>query len=192
MDNAMMVLQNEKERLESIRDMMSEKFQEVCAPALVQTPNAELEGVMDSRIDLDRFTLEQREEFDRVSRMYKDASARLNLFEKYIKERATSEAIEEFNQSVDPLDNYNKLTMRCNNIDLDEKGNFTKFSIKVGPVNIESPEEMTYEDFSKLYTSSLDNILARCYGLNVDQAREQIQASCTEVYLSQKQSTMTL
>lgn len=192
MDNAMMILQNEKERLESIRDMMSEKFQEVCAPALVQTPNAELEGVMDSRIDLDRFTLEQREEFDRVSRMYKDARARLNLFERYIKERTSSEAIEEFNQSVDPLENYNGLTMRCNNIDLDENGNFSKFSIKVGPVNVESPEEMTYEEFSNLYTSSLDNILARCYGLNVDQAREQIQNSCTEVYLSQKQSSLTL
>ena len=192
MDNATMILQSEKERLESIHNMMSEKFQEACAPALIQTPNAELEGVMDSHIDLDRFTPEQREEFDRVSRMYTDASARLNLFERYIKERTTSEAIEEFNQSVDPIVNYNGLTMRCNNIDLDENGYFSKFSIKVGPVNIESPEEMTYEDFSKLYTSSLDNILARCYGLDTNQAKEQIQATCTEVYLSQKQSSMTL
>lgn len=192
MDNAIEILQSEKARLESIHEMMSEKFQEACAPALVQTPNAELKGEMDSRIDLDKFTPEQRDEFDRVSRMCKDARARLNLFERYIKERTSSEAIEEFNQSVDPLENYDGLTMECNNIDLDENGSFSKFSIKVGPVNVESPKEMTYEEFTKLYTSSLDNILARCYGLNVEQAREQIQTACTEVYQSQKQSTMTL
>ena len=192
MDNAIMILQSEKEILEEIRQIMSEKFQEVCAPALVQTPSAELEDVMDSYIDLDKFTPEQREEFDRVSELFKDARARLNLCDRYVKSRTSSEVIESYDQSVEPLENYNELKMHCNNIALDQDGNFSKYSIKIGPVNVESPERMTYEEFSQLYTTSLDNILARCYVLNADQAREQIQASCTEVYLSQKPSTMTL
>lgn len=196
MDNAIMILSDEKQRLENCVALASQKLQEIYAPAIVQRPSKDLQGqdVMISYIDIDRFTPEQREQFYRYSKVAKEQRAKLCVFENYVKGLVPQETVQSFNQYVQPMDDFKGVSVSCNNIDLDEKGEFSKFSIKVGPVNVESPQEMTFEQYSQLYTSSLSNILIRSLGegLSQGQAMQQLQSACAEVYLQQKKETMSL
>jgi len=197
MDNAIMILSDEKQRLENCVALSSQKLQEIYAPAIVQRPSKDLQGqdVMISYIDVDRFTPEQREQFDRYSKIVEEQRARLCVLENYVKGLVPQETVQSYNQYVQSADDFKGVSVSCNNIDLNEKGEFSKFSIKVGPVNIESPKEMTFEQFSQLYTSSLSNVLIRSLGegLSQEQAMQQLKSACAEVYLQQKEKgTMSL
>lgn len=48
---------------------------------------------------------------------------------------------------------------------------------------------MTFEQFSQLYTSSLNNLIIRNLGEGItqEQAMQQLQSACAEVYLQQKE-----
>lgn len=190
MSNAVMILSDEKQRLENIVALLSQKLQEIYAPALVQRPSKDLQGqdVMISYIDTGRFTPEQREQFDRYSNLVKEQRAKLCVFENYVKGLVPQETIQSFNQYVQATDDFKETSISCDNIELNEKGEFSKFSIKVGPVNVESPQEMTFEQFSQLYTSALSNMLIRSLGegLSQEQAMQQLQNACAEVYLQQE------
>lgn len=191
MDNAIMILSDEKQRLESCVAFSSQKLQEIYAPAIVQRPGKDLKGqdVMISYIDIDRFTPEQREQFDKYSKVVTEHRARLCVLENYIKGLVPQETVQSYNQYVQSVEDFKGVSVPCNNIDLNEKGEFSKFSIKVGPVNVESPQEMTFEQFSQLYTSSLSNVLIRSLGegLSQEEAMQQLQSACAEVYLQQQE-----
>ncbi len=189
MNNAVTILSEEKQRLENLVTMSSQKLQEIYAPAIVQRPSKDLQGqdVMVSYIDTDKFTPEERDMFDRYSRVTEGNRARLCVFENFVKGLVPKETVQSYNQYVSPISDFNGVPISCNNIDLDEKGEFSKFSIKVGPVNVDSPREMTVEEFSQLYTSSLSNVLIRSLGagLSQEEAMQQLQNACAEVYLQQ-------
>lgn len=197
MNNAVTILSNEKQRLERCVDYTRQKLHEIYAPVLVQRPSKNLQGevVMVSYIDADKLNSEQREQFERYSELNRQHRARLCVFNTYVKSLTPKETIESYNEYVEPLDNYKGVTIPSNVTDVDEKHRFTKFSIKVGPYIVESKERMTLEEYSALYTTSLNNALRRTLGngLSEQEAMQQIQNACTEVYLHKGQNTgMTL
>lgn len=197
MNNAATILSNEKQRLERCVDHTSQKLHEIYAPALAQRPSKNLQGevVMVSYIDADKLTSEQREQFERYSGLDRQNRARLCVFDTYVKSLTPKETIESYDKYVEPLDNYKGVTIPGTVIDVDEKHRFTKFSIKVGPYIVESKENMTLEEYSALYTASLNNALRRSLGTNLSEqeAMQQIQNACIEVYLHPVQETeMTL
>lgn len=196
MNNAIMILSEERQRLENCVALSAQRLRGIYAPAIVQRPSQNLQGqeVMITYIDLDKFTPELREQFDIYDKVVKRDRARLCVFENYVKGLVSQETIQSYNQYVQPIDDFKGVTVSCNNIDLNENGEFSKYSIKVGPVNVESPREMPFEQYVQLYTSSLNNLLVKCLGedLSQEQVMEQLQAVCTDVYLQQKEKgTMT-
>lgn len=197
MNNAVTILSNEKQRLERCVDYTRQKLHEIYAPVLVQRPSKNLQGedIMVSYIDIDKFTPEQREQFDHYSKLGDENRARLCVFDTYVKSLTPKETIESYNQYVEPLEKFKGVTIPGTVIDVDEKMNFSKFGIKVGPYVVESKEHMTLEEYSALYTTSLNNVLRRTLGngLSEQEAMQQIQNACAEVYLHPVQETeMTL
>ena len=193
MNNAVTILSNEKQRLESCVDYTSQKLYEIYAPVLAQRPSKNLQGevVMVSYIDADKLSQEQREQFERYSSLNRQHRARLCVFNTYVKSLTPKETIESYDEYVEPLDNYKGVTISSNVADVDEKHRFTKFSIKVGPYIVESKENMTLEEYSALYTASLNNALRRSLGTNLSEQEvvQQIQNACAEVYLHPVQET---
>lgn len=197
MNNAVTILSNEKQRLESCIDYTRQKLHEIYAPAIIQRPSKNLQGedVMVSYIDVDKLSQEQREQFDYYSKFDNENRARLCVFDTFVKSLTPEETVSSYNQYVEPLEKFKGVTISSTVIDLDEKMNFSRFGIKVGPYVVESKEHMTLEEYSSLYTSSLNNILMRSLGngLSEQEAMQQIQNACTEVYLHPVQETeMTL
>lgn len=198
MNNATTILFEEKQRLEDCVDLSSERLLQISTPAMVQrTQKNSLTGedIVISYVDLDRFTPEQREQFDIHSKKYDEHKARLCVFDNFVKGMTPSVTIQSFNQHVSSLDEYKNISVSCNCVDPDEKGDFTKYSIKVGSMLVESPESMTFDEYRQLYTSSLKNLLAKSLenGLTQEEAMQQLQNACAEVYLHpEKKSTMTL
>lgn len=197
MNNAVTILSNEKQRLERCVDHTRQKLHEVYAPAIVQRPSKNLQGedVMVSYIDIDKLSQEQREQFDHYSKLNDENRARLCVFDTFVKSLTPEETVSSYNQYVEPLEKFKGVTIPGTVIDLDEKMNFSKFGIKVGPYVVESKEHMTLEEYSSLYTSSLNNILMRSLGngLSEQEAMQQIQNACIEVYLHPVQEAeMTL
>lgn len=197
MNNAVTILSNEKQRLESCVDYTRQKLHEIYAPAIMQRPSKNLQGedVMVSYIDIDKLSQEQREQFDHYSKLNDENRARLCVFDTFVKSLTPEETVNSYNQYVEPLEKFKGVTIPGTVIDLDEKMNFSRFGIKVGPYVVESKEHMTLEEYSSLYTSSLNNVLMRSLGngLSEQEAMQQIQNACTEVYLHPVQETeMTL
>lgn len=197
MNDAVTILSNEKQRLERCVDHTRQKLHEIYAPALVQRPskNSQGEDIMVSYIDIDKFTPEQREQFDQYNELNRQNKARLCVFDTYVKSLTPKETTESYDEYVEPLDNYKGVTIPSTVIDVDKNHNFSKFGIKVGPYVVESKERMTLEEYSTLYTASLNNALRRTLGngLSEQEAMQQIQNACTEVYLHPVQETeMTL
>lgn len=197
MNDAVTILSNEKQRLERCVDHTRQKLHEIYAPALVQRPskNSQGEDIMVSYIDIDKFTPEQREQFDQYNELNRQNKARLCVFDTYVKSLTPKETTESYDEYVEPLDNYKGVTIPSTVIDVDKNHNFSKFGIKVGPYVVESKERMTLEEYSALYTASLNNALRRTLGngLSEQEAMQQIQNACTEVYLHPVQETeMTL
>lgn len=197
MNNAITILSNEKQRLESCIDYTRQKLHEIYVPAIIQRPSKNLQGedVMVSYIDVDKLSQEQREQFDYYSKFDNENRARLCVFDTFVKSLTPEETVSSYNQYVEPLEKFKGVTISSTVIDLDEKMNFSRFGIKVGPYVVESKEHMTLEEYSSLYTSSLNNILMRSLGngLSEQEAMQQIQNACTEVYLHPVQETeMTL
>lgn len=197
MNNAVTILSNEKQRLESCIDYTRQKLHEIYVPAIIQRPSKNLQGedVMVSYIDVDKLSQEQREQFDYYSKFDNENRARLCVFDTFVKSLTPEETVSSYNQYVEPLEKFKGVTISSTVIDLDEKMNFSRFGIKVGPYVVESKEHMTLEEYSSLYTSSLNNILMRSLGngLSEQEAMQQIQNACTEVYLHPVQETeMTL
>lgn len=191
MDNVPTILSEEKQRLENCVAISREKFLQVSAPAIVQRPQRNPltgEDVMVTYIELDKFTPEQREQFEAHSKRIEEQRARLCVFDNFIKGMTPPETVQSFNQYVSPLEEYENVTISCNCVNLDEKGNFTKHSIKVGPILVDSPENMTFDEYRQLYTSNLGNLLVKVLrdGLSQEDARKQLQNSCAEIYLQQK------
>lgn len=197
MNNAITILSNEKQRLESCIDYTRQKLHEIYVPAIIQRPSKNLQGedVMVSYIDVDKLSQEQREQFDYYSKFDNENRARLCVFDTFVKSLTPEETVSSYDQYVEPLEKFKGVTISSTVIDLDEKMNFSRFGIKVGPYVVESKEHMTLEEYSSLYTSSLNNILMRSLGngLSEQEAMQQIQNACTEVYLHPVQETeMTL
>lgn len=197
MNNAVTILSNEKQRLESCVDYTRQKLHEIYAPAIMQRPSKNLQGedVMVSYIDIDKLSKEQREQFDHYSKLNDENRARLCVFDTFVKSLTPEETVSSYNQYVEPLEKFKGVTIPGTVIDLDEKMNFSRFGIKVGPYVVESKEHMSLEEYSSLYTSSLNNVLIRSLGngLSEQEAMQQIQNACTEVYLHPVQETeMTL
>lgn len=198
MDNATTILFEEKQRLENCVALARERFLQVSAPAMVQRSQKNPltgEDVMVSYIELDRFTPEQREQFDIHTKRVEEHRARLCVFDNFVKGMTPQATVQSYNQHVSPLEEYKNVSVSCNCVDLDEKGEFTKYSIKVGSTLVESPESMTFDEYRQLYTSNLGSLLLRSLegGLNQEEAMQQLQNACAEVYLQQeKKSSMSL
>lgn len=187
MNNAVNILSEERERLVHIVMYMSNKLHEACTPALSQRPGKDMVGQdeMVSYIDLDKFTPEQREKYDRYVRLFYESLARLCVLENYIKSLVSQETIQSYNQVVRPVSEFKDTTISCNTVDLDKEMNFTKYGIKVGSDIVESPAQMTFDEYSKLYITSLSSMLVECFGkgLTEDQAMSKLKEVCEEVYL---------
>ena len=197
MNNAITILSNEKQRLESCIDYTRQKLHEIYVPAIIQRPSKNLQGedVMVSYIDVDKLSQEQREQFDYYSKFDNENRARLCVFDTFVKSLTPEETVISYDQYVEPLEKFKGVTISSTVSDLDEKMNLARCGIKVGPYVVESKEHMTLEEYSSLYTSSLNNILMRSLGngLSEQEAMQQIQNACTEVYLHPVQETeMTL
>ena len=137
MDNATTILYEEKERLENLVTQSREKLLQVAAPAIVQRPQKNYltgEDIMVSYIELDRFTPEAMEQFDIHSKKVKENEARLYVLEHIVRGLAPQIPL---NHLISLYD-YKDVIVPCNNIELDEKGKFTKYSIKVGSLDVES------------------------------------------------------
>lgn len=192
MDNATTILFEEKQRLENCVALARERFLQVSAPAMVQRPQKNPltgEDVMVSYIELDRFTPEQREQFDIHAKSVEEHRARLCVFENFIKEIPPQTRGQSFEQYVSPLDKYKNVSISCNCVELDEKGEFTKYSIKVGSMMVESPKNMTLDEYQHLYTTNLGRQLLLTSiedELSVPELIQQFRNACREVYLQQE------
>lgn len=187
MDNAQTILFEEKRRLASCVDLTRERFLQAVAPALVKKTQINPrtgEEVMVSYIELDRFTPEQKEQFDIYTKLLDEQKARLCVFDNFVKGMVPQETIQSFDQYVNPLEEYKNVSVSSNQVELDEKGEFTKHSIKVGPMLVQSPESMSIDEYRQLYTSSLSNLLIKSLGngLTQEEAMQQLQSACAEVY----------
>lgn len=187
MENITTILFEEKRRLESCADLASERFLQAAAPATVQRTKKNPmtgEDIVVSYIELDKFTPEQRQQYDIYTKLLDEHRARLCVFDNFVKGMVPQETIQSFNQDVTPLEKYKNVSISSNCIDLDEKGEFTKHSIKVGPMLVQSPESMSIDEYRQLYTSSLSNLLIKSLGngLTQEEAMQQLQSACAEVY----------
>ena len=191
MDNITRILFEERKRLENCVTYSSERVLQVSAPATYQIPQKNHltgEDVMVSYIDLDRFTPEQREQFDTCVKRDKEHRARLCVFENFVRGMTPQATVQSFNRYVSPLHEINDVSIPCNCIGLDDKGSFSKYSIKVGGNLIESPKEMSFDNYRQLYVSSLSNLLQMSLGngLSDQEIRQELQNACAEVYLNQQ------
>ena len=124
----------------------------------------------------------------RIIKSYKPISSK-KYVESIFKSLVPKETIESYNTYIEPLDNFKDMTIECNNIDLDENGNFTNSSIKVGPINVKSPQKMTFDEYANLYTNSLNELLINTLkNENSDEKEviQELQNACEEVYLQDK------
>lgn len=191
MNGAIKILFEERKRLENCVTYSSERVLQVAALATYQIPqknHSTGEDVMVSYIDLDRFTPEQREQFDTYVKREKEHRARLSVFENFVKGMVPPATVQSFNRYVSPLHEFNDVSIPCNCIGLDDKGTFTKYSIKVGGKLIESPKEMSFDNYRQLYMSSLSSLLQMSLGngLSDQEIRQELQNACAEVYLNQQ------
>lgn len=137
-------------------------------------------------IDLGQFTPEERVKFEECVKKENEQRARLNIFENFIKERVPDNVLESYQKYVEPTSTYGDTTISCNNIELDQDGNFTRYDIRVGNARVESPREMTFEEYQQLYTSNLEAILKSTLSANLSQEeiQQQIEQACAQIYLS--------
>lgn len=192
MDNAITILSNEKIRLENLSAYARQRVAEVSSVAIVQKTIKDQNGEdrIVNYIDLEKFTPEQKQQFDLVCSRSKEIRARLSVFDNFVKSMAQQTNV---NQYVEPLEEFKDVKIPCSNIDLDDNMQFTKGSIRVGPYNIESPLEMTFDQYAELYTSSLSKGLLNSLGngLTIEQAMGELAKVCTEVYLHPPQIQVT-
>ena len=185
------ILKEEKKRLDDIIRMHGDFLTELSKPArsesIIKDSN-DIEHTL-SNIDINKFTKEQLEHYMKESERYKMHLARRAVFDTYVKSLVPKETIESYNTYIEPLDNFKDMTIECNNIDLDENGNFTNSSIKVGPINVKSPQKMTFDEYANLYTNSLNELLINTLkNENSDEKEviQELQNACEEVYLQDK------
>ena len=187
MNKVVELLFQEYERLQSNETFMSTKMRDAATPAIVSkqrnTPEGEIISV--DYLYPGNFSPEQRQKYDYYSSSWKEQSARLNVLKHFIKSMVPAEVIESFDEVYTPLETYQKMTIPCNQIELDKDGQFTRYSIKVGPLFIESPYEMSFQEYQELYISSLQKLLIRSMGQNIteEDAMRQLKEACTQVYL---------
>ena len=153
------ILLNEKYRLDMCCELASKKYRDALRPALIQKPQLNHlsgEEVMVSYAELDLLTPEQRIVLDASSRFLDENISRRKVFSDFTKSFVPQEITNSYtNIDLTPI----STPISANNVELDENGQFTKYSIKVGPINVPSKKEMTIEEYTNLYTSSLANLL---------------------------------
>ena len=190
MNEATKILFEERQRLDSCVSFSKQRLLQVAAPATYQIPQKNHltgEDVMVSYIDLDRFTPEQREQFDTCVKREKEHRARLSVFENFLIGMMPQTSVKS-DRKVSPLHEFNDVSIPCNCIGLDDKGSFSKYSIKVGSMLVESPETMTFDNYRQLYLSNLTNLLYQSLdsGLSDQEKRQQIQSACGNAYFEQE------
>ena len=118
-------------------------------------------------------------------RRSEETRAKIAVLKNFIKNSTPQEVVQSYNEYVEPLESFKDVTCTCNNIDLDKNGEVSKCSINVGPIQVESPQNMSVEEFSQLYTTSLSQVLTKSLGegLTQEEALQQVQNACSEVYL---------
>lgn len=175
----------EEERLENVRKSMYECYREIATPAIEQRP-VEFRGEtrMVDYIIFDKLSPEDREKLDYYSRILDDVAARKCVLENYIKSNVPEDVISEYNDYVEPIETYNGVRISCSAIDLDENREFTRTSIKVGDALVESPREMSVQEYNQLYTTALTSMLSN--GLTSQQAHDKIEEVCTDAYLAKR------
>ena len=188
MNDAITILTDEKIRLENLNEYARQKLIAASSIALVQKSVKDQNGEkrLASYIDLDMFTPEQRQKFDVARNKYIEMSARLCVFDNYIKSMVPQSTIQFYNQEVTPLEEFKDVIIPCSCIELDDNIEFTKSSIRVGPYNIESPREMPFEQYAQLYTNSLSKVLINSLGnsLTQEQLMQEMSMICSEIYLN--------
>lgn len=186
------ILMDERERLENMRFDAYQRLNESAKCALMQRTVRDQNGNKRQvdYVDIDKFTPEQRKNFEFCFNLSRTVDAQICVFDNYIKSNASPSAIQSFNQHVTPLEEYKDVRIKCDSIDLDKEGNLAEASIRVGGFHVESPFDMSFREYTELYTSSLFNILLKSLGnnrLSQAQAMKAISSMCSEVYLdSQK------
>lgn len=191
MNNATAILSDEKLRLENLNDYARQRLAEVSSIALVQKTAKDQNGEerLVNYIDLDMFTPEQKQQFDVACNKYREVRARLCVFDNYVKSMVPQATTQSYNQHITSLDDFKDLTIPCSSIELDENMEFTKSSVRVGPYNIESPREMSFEQYAQLYTNSLFKVLINSLGngLTEEQLMQEMSKICSEIYLNPPQ-----
>lgn len=195
MNNAIEILSEEKIRLENLNVYVRQRFEEVASPAMVPQKTTDSHG--DERvvnyIDLDRFTPEQRQQYDAVCKQFHDVRARLCVFDSYVKSMVPQETIQSFNQHVPSLEQFQDMTIPCSVIELDSNtGDFSKSYMRVGPQTVECPREMSFDQYSQMYTNHLTSSLLLSLGNNVtrEQATQMLAEACESIYLHPPKPTI--
>lgn len=175
----------EEKRFENVRKSMYEHYREIAAPAIEQRP-MEFRGEtrMVDYIIFDKLSPEDREKLDYYSSILDDVAARRCVLRNYVKSNVPEEIVSEYNDYVEPIETYNGIKISCSALDLDENGEFTRSSIKVGDALVESPREMSIQEYNQLYTTALTSMLSN--GLTPQQARDKIEEVCTDAYLAKR------
>lgn len=187
MSNATVILAEEKSKLEKLRKYLSQRIDEISANAMEQRIKKDANGneFPISYINIDKLTPEERVMFDSYMRRCEETRAKIAVLKNFIKNSTPQEVVQSYNEYVEPLESFKDVTCTCNNIELGKNGEVSKCSINVGPIQVESPQNMSVEEFSQLYTTSLSQVLTKSLGegLTQEEALQQVQNACSEVYL---------
>lgn len=189
MSNATELLFKEKKRLERNNDYVYEHFREVSKPAMIEI---ERDGQKIPYIDFDRFTPEQRAKFDYVSRRLDYSSSKLRIFEQYIREMTPQSVRDSYGRMGVIL--YDEPNIFCDTMSLKVGDESQKYFISVCSNWVEVPHKiMTFDEYKKIYTSSLSELLIRSLGTGIskEEAMTQLQDAYTEVFCYGKQKPHT-
>jgi hypothetical protein len=185
------LLYAEKERLNTIVEKYWSELTAAKQPAIVQMEKKSSltgENISVDYISMDKFTPEQREKYDYLEKKYHAAKAKLDVFNNLIKKLSSQEVVQDiesrYKDISTSIESPEKIS--CDFIDLGVNGEPNKHWMNVSQQLFECPREMSFEEYQEIYTSSMNNLLARSLGNSVtqEQAMQKIQDACSEVYLS--------
>lgn len=179
------LISHEEKKWEDCREHWLQHYMEVAAPAIEQRP-AEFNGetIMVDHIIFDKLSPEDREKLEYYSKNLKEVAARQCVLKNYIKSNVPAEIISEYDTYVEPIETYDGVKVSCSEVDL-ENGEFSRTSLRVGDVLVESPMEMSIQEYNQIYTSALTSILSN--GLTPQQAHDKIEEVCTDAYLPKRE-----
>ena len=192
MNEIITILFEEEKRLSGLVEHSSKRLSEAEAPAVEQReqPNHLTgENVMVSYLNLDKFTEAQLADFRVSCQKHDEHNARLYVFKDFINQ-AVQQVIYPTKYPSQGLEDFKKIEIPCNQIELDDNGNFAKYSIKVGPLMVPSSSKMPFDEYRSLYQKNLYIMLSNMLdnSLSQEEKDEQIKQACADFANQLKQN----